>query len=229
VTLTITGLADLARTMLTGPGLAGPGLAGPGLAGPLAGPGLAGSGRTIIGIAGAPGAGKSTLATALVHELGPAAVLVPMDGFHLSNQVLESLGRRNRKGAPDTFDVAGYAALLRRLRAPGAGTVYAPAFRREIEEPIGASIPVPPQTRIVVTEGNYLLLDIPPWRQIRALLDAVWYLEIDESVRLQRLIARHMSFDKTPETARAWAEGSDQRNADIVAASAHRADLVVRL
>jgi len=201
----ISGLADLARRMSSE------------------------SNRTIIGVAGPPGAGKSTVAAALVHELGPAAVLVPMDGYHLSNQVLESLGRRERKGAPDTFDAAGYIALLRRLRAPCADIIYAPTFRREIEEPIGASIPVPPEAPIVITEGNYLLLDTHPWRQVRDLLDAIWYLEIDDAVRLARLTARHMQFDRTPDAARAWAQGSDQRNADIVAASAHRADLVLRL
>jgi len=204
-TLTITGLADRARRM------------------------SARSSRTIIGIAGPPGAGKSTVASALVNKLGQTAVLVPLDGFHLSNQVLESLGRSDRKGAPDTFDVAGYVALLRRLRTPCADTVYAPAFRREIDESIGSSIPVRPETPIVITEGNYLLLDTHPWRQVRDLLDAVWYLDIDEAVRVKRLIARHMEFDKTPEAARAWAEGSDQRNADIVVASAHRAALVLRL
>jgi pantothenate kinase len=187
------------------------------------------SSRTIIGITGPPGAGKSTVAAALARELGSAAVLVPLDGYHLSNQVLESLGRRDRKGAPDTFDAAGYVALLSRLRGPGADIVYAPSFRREIEEPIGASIAVPPDTPIVITEGNYLLLDAHPWRQIRDLLDAVWYLEIDDEVRMERLIARHTKFGKTPEAARSWAEGSDQRNADIIAASAHRADSLLRL
>jgi len=204
-TFTITGLADRVRRMPARPG------------------------RTIIGIAGPPGAGKSTVAAALVRELGPAAVLVPMDGYHLSNQVLESLGRRDRKGAPDTFDAAGYVALLRRLRIPGADIVYAPVFRREIDEPIGSSIPVPSEAPIVITEGNYLLLDMHPWRQIRDLLDAVWYLDLEDAVRVERLVSRHAEFDKTPDAARAWAEGSDQRNADIVAASAHRADLVLRL
>ena len=164
-----------------------------------------------------------------MRDLGPAAVLVPMDGFHLSNQVLESLGRRDRKGAPDTFDAAGYVALLRRLRTPDTDVVYAPIFRRDIEEPIGSSIAIPPQTPIVITEGNYLLLDTHPWQQVRDLLDAVWYLQIDNAVRVERLIARHVAFDKTPDAARAWAEGSDQRNADAVAASARHADLVLRL
>ncbi|MGW6280303.1 nucleoside/nucleotide kinase family protein [Kribbella sp. NPDC055071] len=188
----------------------------------------AGSRRTIVGIAGAPGAGKSTVAAALVDELGSDAVLVPMDGFHLSNAVLESLERRDRKGAPDTFDAAGYVALLRRLRTPEADVVYAPTFVREIEEPIGSSIAIPPETPIVVTEGNYLLLDTPPWDQVRELLDAAWYLRLDDAVRLERLIARHIAYDKTPAAAREWAEGTDQRNADAVAASAHNADLILR-
>ena len=189
----------------------------------------AGSRRTIIGIAGPPGAGKSTVAEALVRELGDDAVLVPMDGFHLSNAVLEALGRRDRKGAPDTFDVAGYVALLRRLRAPDADVVYAPTFFRDIEEPIAAGVAIAADTPIIVTEGNYLLLDEHPWSQVRELLDAAWYLQLDDTVRLERLIARHIAYDKTPEAARAWAQGSDQRNADAVAASARHADLVLRL
>ncbi|GAA3092776.1 pantothenate kinase [Kribbella aluminosa] len=189
----------------------------------------AGSRRTLIGLAGPPGAGKSTVAEALVRELGTDAVLVPMDGFHLSNAVLDSLGRRDRKGAPDTFDAAGYVALLRRLRSPDEDVVYAPTFFRDIEEPVGSSIPISPDTPIVVTEGNYLLLDTHPWRQVRDLLDATWYLQLDDAARLERLIARHIAYDKTPAAARAWAEGSDQRNADAVAASAHNADLVLHL
>lgn len=187
------------------------------------------AGRTVVGITGAPGAGKSTLAESLVRELGQAAVLVPMDGFHLSNQVLDSLGRRDHKGAPDTFDAAGYIALLRRLRAAEDEVVYAPTFRRDIEEPIASSIPVPRETPIVVTEGNYLLLDTPEWRPVRGLLDAVWFLQIDETVRLKRLVARHVAFGKTPDAARAWAEGTDQRNAEVIAASAHHADMLLRL
>jgi pantothenate kinase len=185
--------------------------------------------RAIIGIAGPPGAGKSTVAAELVRYLGPAAALVPMDGFHLSNQVLEALGRHDRKGAPDTFDAAGFVAILRRLREPDADVVYAPAFRRDIEEPIGSAIEIRPQTRIVIAEGNYLLLDTHPWHHIRALLDAAWYLQIDDSVRTERLVARHIEFAKSLDAARTWAEGSDQRNADIVAASARHADLVLRL
>jgi pantothenate kinase len=181
--------------------------------------------RRILGITGAPGAGKSTLAQTLVTSLDGAAVLVGMDGFHLANAELERLGRRDRKGAVDTFDAAGYAALLRRLRDPGEDVVYAPLFRREIEEPIGSAVPVPPDVPLVITEGNYLLT----WEPVRALLDEAWYLEPPEELRLDRLVRRHEAYGKSPGQARDWAYGSDQRNAELVAATRDRADLVIQL
>jgi pantothenate kinase len=186
---------------------------------------LAGRGtRTVLGIAGAPGGGKSTLAAMVVEALGDDAVLVPMDGFHLAQPELVRLGIRDRMGAPHTFDAAGYAALLRRLRAADE-TVYAPAFRREIEEPIAGAIAVSPAVPLVVTEGNYLLL----WDDVRPLLDEAWYVEMDEEQRLQWLIARHVAFGKTPEEAEAWVLRSDQQNAAVVEATRDRADLIVRL
>ena len=186
---------------------------------------LAGRGdRAILGIAGAPGGGKSTLAAALVAELGEAAVLVPMDGFHLAQAELVRQGTRHRMGAPHTFDVLGYAALLRRLRAADE-TVYAPAFRREIEEPIAGAIAVPREIPLVVTEGNYLLL----WPDIKPLLDECWYVDTDEELRVQRLIQRHIQFGKTPEYARAWVMRSDEVNAALVAQTASSADHLVRL
>jgi pantothenate kinase len=186
---------------------------------------LAGRGtRTVLGIAGAPGGGKSTLAAMVVEALGDDAVLVPMDGFHLAQPELVRLGIRDRMGAPHTFDAAGYAALLRRLRAADE-TVYAPAFRREIEEPIAGAIAVSPAVPLVVTEGNYLLL----WDDVRPLLDEAWYVEMDEEQRLQWLIARHVAFGKTPEEAEAWVMRSDQQNAAVVEATRDRADLIVRL
>lgn len=185
----------------------------------------AGGGRRILGIAGAPGAGKSTVAEAVAGELGEAARLVPMDGFHLCQTELVRLGRRDRMGAPDTFDSAGYAALLRRLRDAAEPVVYAPGFRREIEEPIAGAIAVPHDVPLVITEGNYLLL----WAEVRALLDEAWYVETDESLRLERLIARHIEFGKNPEFAREWVLGSDQRNAELIMPTRDRADAVVRL
>jgi pantothenate kinase len=186
---------------------------------------LAGSGgRRILGIAGKPGGGKSTVARAVVAQLGERARLVPMDGFHLAQSELVRLGRRDRMGAPDTFDAAGYAALLRRLRGDEP-VVYAPEFRREIEEPIAGAIAVPREVPLVVTEGNYLLL----WPEVRPLMDECWYVDTDEELRVQRLIQRHIQFGKTPDYARAWVLRSDERNAELVARTAGRADALVRL
>ncbi|WP_406091127.1 nucleoside/nucleotide kinase family protein [Streptomyces sp. NBC_01013] len=187
-------------------------------------------GRRILGIAGPPGAGKSTLAEQLVGALGPLAVLVPMDGFHLAQAELERLGRAERKGAPDTFDAAGYAALLQRLRAPEPGTVvYAPAFDRSLEQPVAGAVPVPPGVPLVVTEGNYLLYGEGPWAPVRGLLDEAWFLELDQDVRIRRLVDRHVRFGKQRAYAERWVEGSDEANARLVAAGRDRADLVVRL
>jgi pantothenate kinase len=183
--------------------------------------------RSLLGVCGAPGAGKSTLAARIVDALGDRAVLVGMDGFHLAQRELNRLGRAERKGAPDTFDAAGYVDLLDRLRRHGPDTVYAPEFRREIEEPIACAVPVFPQTPLVVTEGNYLLLADHPWDRVRPLLDEAWFLAPAESVRLARLTARHEAFGRSPEQARGRALGSDQANAVRVDATSGRADLII--
>ncbi|MFJ1735353.1 nucleoside/nucleotide kinase family protein [Streptomyces sp. NPDC088254] len=190
--------------------------------------------RAFLGIAGSPGSGKTTLAERLVRELngggGPWAAHVPMDGFHLADAELDRLGRRGRKGAPDTFDAAGYAALLRRLREEAGGdeVVYAPGFERVLEQPLAGAVPVPPQARLIVTEGNYLLLGTGAWARVRAALDEVWFCEADEEERVRRLVARHEEFGKGPAEALAWVLGTDQRNAELVAATRERAELVVR-
>ncbi|GAA3131688.1 nucleoside/nucleotide kinase family protein [Streptomyces rameus] len=187
--------------------------------------------RALLGIAGSPGAGKTTLAERLVRSLNgdgpPWAVHVPMDGFHLADAELDRLGRRDRKGAPDTFDAAGYAALLRRLREESHEVVYAPGFERVLEQPLAGLLPVPPQARLVVTEGNYLLLTDGPWARVRPCLDEVWFCEISEEERIRRLVARHEEFGKEHTAAVAWVRGTDQRNADLVAVTRERADLVV--
>ncbi|MBL3666117.1 nucleoside/nucleotide kinase family protein [Streptomyces sp. M2CJ-2] len=188
--------------------------------------------RAVLGIAGSPGSGKSTLAGHVVRELNgtgePWVAHVPMDGFHLADAELDRLGRRHRKGAPDTFDAAGYAELLRRLREETYDdVVYAPGFERVLEQPIAGAVPVPPTARLVVTEGNYLLLDTGAWARVRPQLDEVWFCELDEKERLRRLVARHEEFGKRHDEAVAWALRSDQPNAELIAPTRHRADLVV--
>jgi pantothenate kinase len=184
--------------------------------------------RRLIGITGPPGAGKSSYAAALAARTGPSAVVVPMDGFHLAGHELVRLGRADRKGAPDTFDVAGYVALLRRLRDE-AGVVYAPEFRRDLEEPIAGAIAVEPRHTTVVTEGNYLLHDRDGWEHVRPLLDGCWYVDTDDEQRVARLIARHVAHGRSPDAAREWVMRSDEANARLVAATRPRADRVVRL
>lgn len=189
---------------------------------------LDGGGRRILGLTGVPGAGKSTLAARLGQELGSAVVVVPMDGFHLANAELARLGRALRKGAPDTFDAAGFVSLLRRLRHPSPGeTVYAPAFHREIEEAVAGSIAVPDTVPLVITEGIYLLLDDGPWAGVRGLLDEAWFVEGNEVVRRERLVARHVFHGRTPQQARDWVATTDEPNAVRIRACRHRADQIV--
>jgi pantothenate kinase len=185
-------------------------------------------GRAVLGITGSPGAGKSTLAAALLAAL-PAGEVghVPMDGFHLADVVLEALGRRAAKGAPDTFDAAGYQALLRRLRDPGEGVVYAPAFERDLEQPLAGAIAIDPAARLVLTEGNYLLLEDGRWPAVRAELDEVWFCDPDPAVRTTRLVARHVEFGKDPDRAAAWVTAVDAPNAETVERTRGRADLLV--
>jgi pantothenate kinase len=186
-------------------------------------------GRRILGIAGPPGAGKTTYAEGLVADserAGTRSAYLPMDGFHLADRALAALGLLDRKGAPETFDAWGYAALLSRVRE-GRHTVWAPGFDRALEQPLAGVIAVATDTGLVVTEGNYLLLDWPEWRSVRAQLDEVWWLDCREDVRRSRLVARHVEFGKSPEAAEAWVARVDDANAASVAAGRSRADRVV--
>lgn len=185
--------------------------------------------RRLIGIAGAPGAGKSTYAAAYAAGLDVPAAYLPMDGFHLADVTLGDLGLLHRKGAPETFDPWGYAALLHRLRGSEPHPVYAPGFERGLEQPLAGAIAITAETEVLVTEGSYLLLDRPEWRAVHAELDQAWYLEIDDDVRRQRLVARHVAFGKTPAEAAAWVDTVDEPNARLVVASRGRADRVIRL
>lgn len=185
--------------------------------------------RVILGLVGAPGAGKSTLASALQAVFADVSVVLPMDGFHLANSELQRLGRAGRKGAPDTFDAAGYLALLQRLRDPASAngeTVYAPEFRREIEEAIAGAIAIERHHRLVITEGNYLLLDQGAWRGVAALLDECWYVDVDEHLRNERLVRRHEEFGRSRQDAMQWAAQTDGPNAQLVASTRGRADHV---
>jgi len=184
-------------------------------------------GRAILGIAGAPAAGKTTLAEELTAALGDGVAHVPMDGFHLADVELERLGNRDRKGAPDTFDALGYAAMLRRLREDTDDMIYAPGFERVIEQPIAGAIGVPRAARLIITEGNYLLLSTGGWERVRPLVDEVWYADLDQRSRLRRLIDRHIRFGKDEQAAVSWATGTDERNAALIAATREQADLLV--
>ncbi len=188
--------------------------------------------RAVLGIAGSPGTGKSTLVECLLARIaernGPGwAAHLPMDGFHLADRQLRRLGLLNRKGAPETFDAPGYAHLLERVRADTDDAVYVPGFDRDLEQPLAAALVVLPSARLVVTEGNYLLLNDPAWARARRAMDRVWFVAADERLRTSRLIARHVEFGKTESAARAWVADVDERNAARVSSTAGAADRVI--
>jgi pantothenate kinase len=186
--------------------------------------------RVVLGITGSPGSGKTELAASVVAAAinnGVPAVHLPMDGFHLADVELRRLGRLGRKGAIDTFDGYGYLAILERIRAQPDHTVYAPGFDREIEQPLAGSVAVFPGIRLIVTEGNYLLDDDPPWCEIRGLLSEVWFIDITAQERHRRLVDRHRQFGKSPAEAGAWVREVDEPNARRIEAVRHKADVLV--
>lgn len=185
--------------------------------------------RQLLGIVGPPGSGKSTIAELVASALGDRAVVVPMDGFHLAQRELERLGRTDRKGAFDTFDGDGFAALVDRLAGNTDEVVYAPAFERSIDEPIAGAIAVSRRVPLVIVEGNYLLVPSDPWTRVATSLSESWYVSAGEDERMARLIARHEQFGRDPADARRHAWGSDQRNAELVATTADRANVIVEL
>ena len=189
---------------------------------------LADGSRLLLVVTGAPGAGKSTFSASLADFFGPgAALVVPMDGFHLGNAVIDGTPLRRRKGAPDTFDVGGYFSLLQRLARRDEDIVYAPDFRRSIDEPVAASRAVPASVPLMITDGNYLLAENPAWQRVRSQLDAVWFIDTPPALRLSRLVERHMVFGMDRPAAEAWANGSDEANARLIEATRDRADRVI--
>jgi len=188
------------------------------------------SSRFIIGIVGKPGAGKSTLTSHLIENLPKNSVsLVPMDGYHLSNQQLKNLGLSDRKGAFNTFDSNGYVSLLKRINTETDQDIYFPVFHREIEESYAADGVVLANTKIVLTEGNYLLFDKAGWEKVAAELTEIWYININDDVRIERLVKRHEFYGKDKESAFNWATGSDEINAKIVESTASRADVIINI
>lgn len=183
--------------------------------------------RVIVGIVGSPGSGKSTLALQLHRQLGPSSAVIPMDGFHLSQQQLEDQGKANRKGAPDTFDVDGFLHILTRVREEKE-EVYIPAFDRSQENPIAASILITSVNKIIVVEGNYLLLSQPRWNQVESFLDTKWFLNPSFELRLQRLVHRHISHGKSQAEAERWVSDVDEINATLIEQDMQRADLVIK-
>jgi pantothenate kinase len=184
--------------------------------------------RIIIGIVGKPGAGKSTLTSYLLSNLvEEKAVLVPMDGYHLSNKLLEEYGKADRKGAYDTFDARGYSELLKRIKLDLDSDIYFPIFHREIEESIVAEGVVLKDCKLVLTEGNYLLLDKHGWQDVKSFLTESWYIQIEDELRWERLMARSIKYGRSPEIAHKWTHGSDEINAQVVETTKDKADVVL--
>jgi pantothenate kinase len=186
--------------------------------------------RTIIGIVGKPGAGKSTVVSEIQNRFSADEVaIIPMDGYHLSNQELIELGRRDRKGAPDTFDVVGFTSLITRIKNEIDLDHTFPIFHREIEASKADEGLVPKNTKVVVVEGNYLFSEEHSWNAVFPLLDQSWFIEIDDEVRMPRLIARHIKYGKSLQEAEDWSRGSDEANAEFIAKTSYKAQRIIKL
>lgn len=179
--------------------------------------------RCLLGIAGPPGSGKTSLAERLGETLGPErAVVFGLDGFHLADPLLRAHGLADRKGAPETFDRVGFTAMVERLRA-NQSTIYLPVFDRAREESIACARAVVTSVPLVIIEGNYLIA----WPEVRKLITTLWYLEPPNEERIESLVARHVQYGKTPEQARDWVMRSDEANTALIGPTRGEADLVI--
>ena len=186
--------------------------------------------RTLLGIIGEPGAGKSTLVEQIKEKFpGNSVAVLPMDGFHLSNKVLIERGIRNIKGAPQTFDALGFVALLERVKENLEEDIYIPVFHREIEESIANEAVITSEVRVVIVEGNYLLFPEMDWGGVRELLDMSYYIDLPQEIRIERLIARHEKYGKTSQEAHDWVMGSDEANARLIRATKELASKVIKI
>jgi len=185
--------------------------------------------RKIVGLIGKPGAGKSTLSAQLIEQLGDQAAILNMDGYHFSNLALRELGRADRKGAPDTFDALGFTEILKRVKHEVDQNIYFPVFDRSIEESIAAQGVITPKIKLVITEGNYLLHNDNNWGGVKKFLDESWFIEVDDQIRIERLVNRHHKFGKSKADAHSWATGSDENNAQVVARTRELADVIIKL
>ena len=186
--------------------------------------------RSIIGIVGKPGAGKSTVVSEIEKRFDPSQVsVIPMDGYHLSNEELISLDRRDRKGAPDTFDTQSFISLISKVKNNPETELRFPIFHREIEASKADEGIVQSGVKVIVVEGNYLFSEEHNWEGVFPLLDHTWFIEISDEVRIERLIARHIRYGKTPEDAEKWSRGSDEANARFIELTAHRAANIIKL
>ncbi|MEO6609217.1 MAG: nucleoside triphosphate hydrolase [Aestuariivirga sp.] len=185
--------------------------------------------RFMVAIAGPPGSGKSTMGERLrdaLHAKGESAIVVPMDGFHFDDAVLNARGHRPRKGAPFTFDVAGFEVLLKRIKAREPD-IAIPVFDRTMELSRAAADIVTDEAKFILVEGNYLLLNEAPWNRLKPLFDFTIFLDVLESELERRLMQRWLDLDFTEERARAWIASNDIPNIRTVLQSSTKADLTV--